>query len=43
MVLAPEALQQIATLLGRGQQVLAPLSRLDDPQGQYVLSPVVAP
>ena len=42
-VLAPAAVQQLADLFGRGQAALAPLQRLDDPQGQYVLSPVVAP
>ena len=42
-VLAPAAVQQLTALLGQGQAVLAPLQRLDDPQGQYVLSPVVAP
>ena len=42
-VLAPAAIQQLAALLGQGQAALAPLQRLDDPQGQYVLSPVVAP
>ena len=42
-VLAPAAVQQLAELLGQGQAALAPLQRLDDPQGQYVLSPVVAP
>ena len=42
-VLAPAAVQQLAALLGQGQAALAPLQRLDDPQGQYVLSPVVAP
>lgn len=42
-VLAPEALQQLNALFRQTRQVLAPLSRLDDPQGQYVLSPVVAP
>jgi protease IV len=42
-VVAPEALQQLSGILGRSQQVLAPLNRLDDPQGQYVLSPVLAP
>ena len=35
--------QQLAELFGQGQAALAPLQRLDDPQGQYVLSPVVAP
>ena len=42
-VLAPAAVQQLADLFGQGQAALAPLQRLDDPQGQYVLSPVVAP
>ena len=42
-VLAPAAVHQLAELLGQGQAALAPLQRLDDPQGQYVLSPVVAP
>ncbi len=43
VVLAPAAVQQLADLFGQGQAALAPLQRLDDPQGQYVLSPVVAP
>ncbi len=42
-VLAPAAVQQLTALLGQSQAALAPLQRLDDPQGQYVLSPVVAP
>lgn len=42
-VLAPAAVQQLAALFGPSQAALAPLQRLDDPQGQYVLSPVVAP
>ncbi len=42
-VLAPAAVQQLAALFGQSQAALAPLQRLDDPQGQYVLSPVVAP
>ena len=43
VVLAPAAVQQLADLFGQGQAALAPLQRLDDPQGQYVLSPVIAP
>ena len=42
-VLAPAAVQQLAALFEQSQAALAPLQRLDDPQGQYVLSPVVAP
>jgi protease-4 len=41
-VLAPEALQQLNALFRQTRQVVTPLSRLDDPQGQYVLSPVLA-
>lgn len=42
-VVAPKAILQLNSLLEAGNKTLAPLQRLDDPRGQYALSPVTAP
>ena len=42
-VVAPKAMLQLNSLLEAGNKTLAPLQRLDDPRGQYALSPVTAP